>query len=151
MLFRERLTVPLRWWVLAGVCAVVSAVVFGVYLGPVWGIGIGVAALLGAVGIFTSAAVEIWVDGAGLRVGRGVVEHRYLGPATGLDREQTERRAGTEADARAHLVLRPYVSTAVEIRIDDPGDPVPYWLVSSRRPAELEAALWAARSAAAGR
>ncbi len=58
-----------------------------------------------------------------------------------LDAEQTRRRAGVEADARAHLVLRPYVSTAVEITLDDPADPVPYWLVSTRRPEALAAAL----------
>jgi len=146
VLFRERLTVPVVWWVLAAVLAVISVVIFGFYLGPVWGIGIGVAAALIAVGIFASAAVEIVVDESGLRVGRGEVEHDYLGPATGLDADQTSRRGGVEADARAHLVLRPYVSTAVEIPIDDPGDPVPYWLVSSRRPTELEAALRTARS-----
>ena len=63
--------------------------------------------------------------------------------------KRTRRRAGVEADARAHLVLRPYVASAVEITLDDPADPVPYWLVSSRRPQELAAALTraAARSA----
>lgn len=145
MLFHERLTVPVAWWVLAGLLALTSLVVFGLYLGPVWGIGIAVAAMSIAVGIFASAAVEIVVDEQQLRVGRGAIEHRYLGAATGLDQAQTNRRGGVEADARAHLVLRPYVSTAVEITLVDPDDPVPYWLVSSRRPGELEAALRTAR------
>jgi hypothetical protein len=51
-----------------------------------------------------------------------------------------------EADARAHLVLRPYIKTAVEITLDDPDDPVPYWLVSTRRPQQLAAALREAAS-----
>lgn len=144
MLFRERLAVPLAWWVLALVLALVSLVVFGFYLGPVWGGGIAIAALLMAAGIFTSAAVEIVVNASELRVGRFLVEHRYLGSPTSLDADQASRRSGVEADARAHLVLRPYVSTAVEIPIEDPADPVPYWLVSSRRPVELAAALRAA-------
>lgn len=147
MLFRERLTVPVFWWVLAVILAVVSLVVFGVYLGPVWGVGIAVAALLIAVGIFSSAAVEIVVDPDGLRIGRAVLEHRYLGLAESLDAEQAGRRGGVGADARAHLVLRPYVATAVEIPLDDPDDPVPYWLVSSRRPVELADALRGAASA----
>jgi hypothetical protein len=54
--------------------------------------------------------------------------------------EETRRRAGVEADARAHLVLRPYVKTAVEITLNDQDDPVPYWLVSSRRPQQLATA-----------
>ncbi|HZA74419.1 MAG TPA: DUF3093 family protein, partial [Propionibacteriaceae bacterium] len=83
-------------------------------------------------------------DARVIRVGRALIEHRYIAGAQALDAEKTRRRAGVEADARAHLVLRPYVSTAVEITLDDPADPVPYWLVSSRRPSALAAALHAA-------
>ena len=74
-------------------------------------------------------------------MGRAVIEHRYIGAAQALDAAETRNRSGVQADARAHLVLRPYVSTAVEITLDDPDDPVPYWLISSRRPTELAAAL----------
>jgi hypothetical protein len=73
-----------------------------------------------------------------------VIELDYLGEVTSLDAEQTSRRAGVEADARAHLVLRPYVQTAVQVALVDPDDPVPYWLISSRHPTELAAALKAA-------
>ncbi|MGI3786257.1 MAG: DUF3093 family protein, partial [Janthinobacterium lividum] len=34
-----------------------------------------------------------------------------------------------------------WVSTSVEIGLDDPADPVPYWLVSTRRPGALASAL----------
>ena len=75
-------------------------------------------------------------------MGRAVIEHRYIGAAPrALDAAETRSRSVCEADARAHLVLRPYVSTAVEITLDDPADPVPYWLISTRRPTELAAAL----------
>jgi len=49
--------------------------------------------------------------------------------------------AGPKADARAYLLLRPYVRTGVRIAIEEPNDPTPYWLVSSRRPALLAAEL----------
>ena len=49
--------------------------------------------------------------------------------------------AGPEADARAFLLLRPYLKRAVRVEITDPADPAPYWLVSSRRPDELAGAL----------
>jgi hypothetical protein len=38
-------------------------------------------------------------------------------------------------------VLRPYIKTAVEITLDDDDDPVPYWLISTRNPEPLAAAL----------
>lgn len=141
MLYRERLTVPVLWWLLAVLLAVSFLLAFGFYLGPVWGVGMAVGTLAVAAAIFAAAAIVITVDDRELRVGRSVVEHRYLGGCTDLDAEQTTRRAGVAADARAYLALRPYIPTAVEITLADPADPVPYWLVASRRPTELAAAL----------
>jgi len=141
MLFRERLTVPLSWWVLAGLLTVTMLGVVGFYAGPVWGTGVAVLTLAGAAALFASAAIVISVDADELRVGRAVVERSYLGRCRALDAAETERRGGVDADVRAHLVLRPYIATAVEIELDDPADPVPYWLVSTRRAARLAAAL----------
>jgi hypothetical protein len=146
MLFRERLTVPIIWWVLAGLFALSVLLALGAYLGPVWGIGTSVATLLVAATIFGYASLVISVSGKETRVGRASIEHAYVAGCRALDADQTRRRAGVEADARAHLVLRPYVKTAVEITLDDPDDPVPYWLVSTRHPQRLAAALQDAAS-----
>jgi hypothetical protein len=131
MLFRERLTVPVIWWVLAGLFSLSVLVAVGAYLGPTWGFG---------TSIFASASILTSVDARELRVGRASIEHRYIAGCRPLDAEETRRHAGVEADARAHLVLRPYVKTAVQITLDDPDDPVPYWLVSTRHPQQLAAA-----------
>ena len=141
MLFRERLTVPLAWWVLAALFALSLLLAFGAYLGPVWGIGAALATMAIAGAVFASLSVEVVVDADELRVGRAVVEREYIAGCRGLDAAATDRRGGVEADARAHLVLRPYIATAVEIVLDDPADPVPYWLLSTRQPARLAAAL----------
>ena len=141
--YRERLTVPLSWWAGAAAAVVAALTAVGLYLGPVWGIGVGLAALAVAVAIFASAATVITVAEDEITIGRGVIEPRYLRSVRTLSADQTQRRSGTEADARAHLVLRPYVATSVELALDDPADPVPYWLVSTRRPGELAAALQA--------
>jgi Protein of unknown function (DUF3093) len=146
MLFRERLTVPLTWWVLAGLFALSVLLAVGAYLGPVWGVGTSVATLLVAAAIFGSAAVVISVDAKEIHVGRASIEHAYVAACRALSAEETGRRAGVEADARAHLVLRPYIKTAVEITLDDPDDPVPYWLVSTRDPHRLANAMQDAAS-----
>jgi hypothetical protein len=57
---------------------------------------------------------------------------------------------GTELDARAWTVLRGWVDGVVRVPLLDPADPAPYWVVSSRHPEELVAALDRARAAAAG-
>jgi hypothetical protein len=141
MLFRERLSVPVLWWVLAVGFALSVLLAIGLYVGPAWGIGAAGAAMVIATWLFLRAAVLIVVDAQAIRVGRAEIDHPYIAGSRALDGEATRRRAGVEADARAHLVLRPYVASAVEITLADPADPVPYWLVSSRRPTELAAAL----------
>ena len=141
MLFRERLTMPIIWWVLAGLFSLSVLVAVGAYLGPAWGLGTSIATLLIAAAIFGSAAILISVDEQEIRVGRASIEHAYIATCRALDAEQTRRRTGVEADARAHLVLRPYIKTTVEITLGDPEDPVPCWLVSTRHPQRLAAAL----------
>jgi hypothetical protein len=63
-----------------------------------------------------------------------------------LDAEATRLLAGRDANVHAYLLLRPYLKRAVRVDVVDPSDPVPYWLVSTRRPEELAAALTAAGS-----
>jgi hypothetical protein len=146
MLFRERLTVPAVWWILAGLFALSVLLAVGAYLGPVWGVGTTVATLLVAAALFASAAIVISVDSDQIRIGRASIEHAYIAGCRALEADETRRRAGVEADARAHMALRPYVKTAVEITLDDPDDPVPYWLVSTRHPHRLAAAMQKAAS-----
>jgi hypothetical protein len=54
--------------------------------------------------------------------------------------EATEER-GPRLDARAWLLLRGWIPGVVRVRLDDPSDPTPYWLVSTRQPRRLASAL----------
>lgn len=139
--YRERLTVPIAWWVLSGLFALSLLLAFGFYLGPVWGVGSALISLVAMAAVFAAAASRIVVDDTRLHVGRASIEFGYLGEVTALDASAARLRRGPKADARAFLALRPYVSTAVEITLTDPDDPAPYWLVASRRPQVLAAAL----------
>ena len=116
-------------------------VAIGFYLGPL----AGVLGLVGAQAVVTcvllGTAIRLQLDGTELRVGRAVLDLAYVSAVRGLDPEATTRRTGPEADARAHLVLRPYAKEAVELTLDDPADPVPYWVVSTRRPTQLADAI----------
>ena len=48
---------------------------------------------------------------------------------------------GVDADARAFLYTRPYLKRSVRLPVLDPADRTPYWLVSTRHPQRLAAAL----------
>jgi hypothetical protein len=143
--YRERVQVPPGWWALDVLFSATLGVALGYYLGLAWGLGVGVAAFVLVSLAFRTASHVIEVDDREVRVGRAVIGREWLGAVRPLDAAGTRTRSGVEADARAHLVLRPWVSTSVELRLDDPADPVPYWLVSTRRPGALASALgWVA-------
>jgi hypothetical protein len=146
VIYQERLHVPLRWWVQATMFLATLWLALVVAL-PGWLAWAASAALFaGVFGIFA------WLGSARVEVRNGVL---YAGPATislskvasaeALDKEVTRRVHGIEADARAFLVTRPYITRAVKVVLDDPDDPTPYWLISSRHPRQLAAAVSAAR------
>ena len=54
--------------------------------------------------------------------------------------EATAER-GTRLDARAWLLLRGWLDPVTKIELRDPDDPTPYWLLSTRHPDELAAAV----------
>lgn len=141
MLYSERLTPPLAWWLVALVGALALWPVLGVAIGWWWGLAAAVVvfAVIGAV--LLAGSIMITVDGSGLKVGRAWVEHRFIAGCRPLDAEQTRARRGPGADARAFLVLKPYLRDTVEVELADPADRVPYWLISSRHPERLADAL----------
>lgn len=142
--YDERLAVPLRWWVQGSmlVASLWLAMIVAVPAPLAWvvtAVALGLLTLL----LRGYGATRVVVGDGTLRVGRARIEARHLGRAQALDAEQARRAAGVEADARAYLVLRPYLSRAVKVEITDPGDPAPYWLVSTRHPEQLAGAVGA--------
>jgi hypothetical protein len=149
--YDERLGVPLRWWALATMFLASVLVAFLVAT-PLWVALSGTAVLSALVaGVFVSyGSAHVTVGGGMLRAGRARISLTHLGQCQALDAEATRRLAGRDADARAYLLIRPYLRAGVRVDIADPGDPAPYWLLASRRPARLVAALQAAGVQAAG-
>jgi hypothetical protein len=140
--YDERLGVPLRWWV-QGVMLVATlwlALVVAVPGAAAW-VCTGIALALLATLLVSYGGVRVSVRDGWFHAGRARIEGIHLGAVAALDPEETRRVAGPEADARAYLLLRPYLKRAVRVEIADPADPAPYWLVSSRRPEELARAV----------
>jgi hypothetical protein len=141
----EQLRVPLRWWALATMfwASMLLALLVAIPAAAAFAVT-GVLAGLSAV-IFVSygAARVAIVDGV-FEAGRARIPVHLLASPEALDAAGARRVAGVDADARAFLVVRPYVATAVRVRVVDPADPTPYWLVSTRHPGALAAELSAA-------
>lgn len=141
--FRERLHVPLRWWLITTAFVATLWLAFEVsipYPAVLWAAT--AAMVLGAAALLIGyGAAEVAVRDGVLRAGRAHIPAELLGEPTVLDAEATRLQTGRDADARAYLLLRPYVRGSVRVIVCDPDDPTPYWLVSTRRPERLAAAL----------
>ena len=143
--YRERLHVPLAWWLLA----VPIVLILGgtLYAGLPWpwpvviigGLGAGCAALLIA---FGRATVE--VDDRALRAGSTVLPVTAISEVVALDERQSARLRGPRADPAARFYSRPYLKESVYVAVDPAaqgGGRVPYWLIGTRHPADLAAAI----------
>jgi hypothetical protein len=145
--YRERLWVPLRWWAL---CAGFVASVFVAFVAAVpFGVAAAAAVLIGGLATawlvgYGSAQVRVGRDGFG--AGRALLPWFACGEVSELDTAAFRALRGPDADARAYLLLRPYVERAIRVDVHDPLDPTPYWLVATRHPEQLAAAVRAARA-----
>jgi hypothetical protein len=159
--FRERRAVPWWWWAVALIFAVPSVEAV-VVLGPdMTGRGgwlLALCCLVGTVAVVAWLLIalsrsDVEVDGDGLRAGRDVLAAAAIGRVRPLDRTTTRAVLGRDARADAHLNIRPWVHTAVQIEVvgapgagGAPGaagaaGAAPYWVVGTRRPTELAASL----------
>lgn len=138
--FHERVQPSLVAWLLApagGVLVGIMLLPIGVWIAVV---GTGVVAA-GLAALLWRASPAITVADGQLRVDRARLPTTVISAVDMLDRAATERALGPELDARAYLRHRAWAGSAVRVQLADPDDPTPYWLVSTRRPAELAAAL----------
>lgn len=140
--YTERLTAPISWWL--------TALAFGVVWGWIllvattWPIAIATTIIVGALsvyGVWRYGSVRVDVDAAALQAGTATLDADHLGEVEILHRADYRSRLGIDADARAHLVTRPYLDRGVLVHVRDDSDPTPYWLISSRRPEALATAL----------
>lgn len=140
--YGERLYVPLRWWVQATMALAIVWIAFLAAL-PLWIAWTGTGALLAVVFGFLAwvGASKVEVRDGILYAGPARIALDYLGTVEPLDKDATRRVHGVEADVRAFLHTRPYISRSVKVTIADPDDPTPYWLVSTRHPRRLASVL----------
>lgn len=144
--YSEKLTAA--WWI--HLSALLIAAGFGLAFARVNGtlalVAFVVSGALMLFGLWRSTPVVELADGT-LRAGRAHVPVAVLGPVEALDADAMRRATGPGLDARAFLCLRGWIAGGVRVALTDPGDPTPYWLISSRHPLELAEAIRAARTA----
>ncbi len=140
---------PLGWVGVAGFALVMVIALWPVGATPALVAG-GVVLLVG-LGVAVALATPVRVADGELWAGSAHLPLAVAGDVRPLDVAATRTELGPALDARAHVCLRAWARTAVRGEVRDPADPTPYWLVSTRRPADLAAAITAGRTRPAAR
>lgn len=140
MRYHERLW-PSPWVFLATALVIPASLLVFLPISQIAGVVSAVTLETIVIAVLLATSVAIDVDDTTLRCGKAKIERSFVGTATGhLGSDATAER-GVRLDARAWLLLRGWIPGVVRIELTDANDPTPYWLVSTRRPAELAAAL----------
>lgn len=142
MSYTERLHIP-WWWIVIGILFVASVGVAVIAYLELWlAITVIALSLVGvALGLLAYSRTQLSVDAEAFTAGRYRLEHAYRGEVTAYEGEAARAALGPDADHTAFLFTRPYIDGLVRIDVEDEADPHGCWLVSTRRPKELAAAL----------
>lgn len=140
--FDERLRTPWWWYPAAlAVGAVLAAEFFLADHGlKVWIPYVIVLPITVAI-VWWLGRMRVQVASDELRVRDAHVPLDLIESVVALDARTLRRLVGRDGDPQAFVAIRPWVGPGVQVILDDPDDPTPYWVVSSRRPTELVAAL----------
>lgn len=133
-----------RWWVWLLPVGIASM------LGTAYGAALGVdTGWLVATACLVLLAVLIWitsptvrVDSVGMQAARAVLPWQCIGAVRPVSADEIRDLRGPGADGRLYVTLRPWAARGgVLVTLDDAQDPHPAWLISSRHPERLAAAL----------
>jgi hypothetical protein len=140
-MYRERLRPPLVLVVVGVALAGVVGVAYGAAYGAAWGWLVGLALAGVVLAVLAATTVPLAVDDRVIRAGRARLPLCCVGEVTVLDRDEmvAARRHG---DPRDYVVIRPWSARGgVAITLNDPRDPHPRWIVSSRHPDHMATAI----------
>ena len=144
--YAERLRVP--WWswppsLLAGAIVAVE-LSMGVAALPPW-LPFAVLLPLTAVALVWLGRFRVLVTDEEFRADDARLPLAAVRDVVALDADGKREVLGVGSHPLAFVVQRPWIGGAVQVLLDDPADPTPYWVVSTRHPVELATALLDAR------
>ena len=144
--YRERLWVPWWWWPPAFGLAVLIALEVNAAARnlPYWISYVALFAVAAAVLVWLGR-VEVRVEGEPgqleLWAGQAHLPTTVIARTAQVPRSAKFAALGRQLDPAAFVLHRAWVGPMVLVVLDDPDDPTPYWLVSTRHPEQVLSAL----------
>lgn len=147
VLYTERQRVPLTWWFFAA--GVVFIIAWQAQMGrSVWfAVGAGIFAGLAATWALlklSSTKIQVVEHSDGqrwLHAGEAKVPVTLISRCLVIPPTAKQAAMGRQLDPAAFVIHKGWIPTMAMMVLDDPEDPTPYWLISSKEPQSLLEAL----------
>jgi hypothetical protein len=138
--YRERLSPSLWAIVSAAVVAPMAALMFAP-LDKTLALAAGILVAVAVVTFMLTGAPRIEVRDGVLYAGRAHIDTALLGASEQFTGDDARRARGQDLDPRDWHVIRGGIEGVVRIAVVDPDDPTPHWVLSTRTPDRLAAAI----------
>ena len=143
VLYSERQWVPAWWWIVG----IAFAALLGAQMGNnrgFWWFAITFVLVSAVIAWFllhlSSTVVKVERDTSGTRwlvVGEANLPHTVVTRSLAVPKSAKQNALGRQLDPAAYLIHHAWVDELALFVLDDPEDPTPYWLVSSKNPEKL--------------
>ena len=139
---QERLRLP--WWAWPAALTVGAVLATELTLGipevPLW-LPYAVLLPLSLLVLVPLNRLRVEVTPDEFRVDDARLPVEFISGVVALDAAGKREALGVGSHPLAFVVQRAWIGPAVQVLLDDPADPTPFWVVSTRRPVELATAL----------
>lgn len=146
VLYSESQRVPLMWWLLGALLVGLLAWQAQMQREWYWGVAAGIIVAAAVVWtllnlssnkvLVTRENGEIWLRTGQAKLPADVVSRTLVIPPTAK-----QAAMGRQLDPAAYVVHKGWIPTMAMLVLDDPDDPTPYWLISTKEPQELLEAM----------
>jgi hypothetical protein len=145
--YRERLW-PAPWLFISTALVIPASLLVFLPINTTAGIVVAIVLYAACVGGLILGGPVIEVADGEFRAGRARLPLSIVGTVEGFSGDAARAERGQRLDARTWLLIRGWISPLVKIQILDERDSAPYWVVSTRRPDAVVAAITAAKQQA---
>lgn len=138
--YRERLW-PAPWLYIATALVIPATLLVFVPINFEVGVIVAVVFYLGVVALLLFASPVVAVTATELIAGKARLPIGVIGSVESFSGDEARLERGQRLDARAWLLIRGWIDPIVRIDLVDENDPTPYWIVSTRHPEAVQAAV----------
>jgi hypothetical protein len=142
--YRERLW-PAPWLFISTALVIPASLLVFLPINQQAGVVTAIVLYAGCVVALIAGSPVLEVTETEFRAGRARLPIAVIGEVSTHRGDDAQLERGRHLDARAWLLIRGWVSPVIKVQVVDETDPAPYWLVSTRQPDAVSAALMRAK------